>query len=378
MGDSITAGCILIEGCEIPAIGDRRRGDRIDGVCILTTKAQFQGQEVGTILQPGIAEVRPTRGNVARCELPIILPSGSQRALCTLEVGQCCVVRLERKRRQAIQREELSEIGAGGTPIGARDDQLGFAEQRLIGRALLNFIQGRIQRFTPGVGVAVLDLGPGIAIRIAIELEARRLIVPQEHPRQRIDHVFQHIAFGFTLAGIGIALPPRGTAQYVDQRAFRLLALRLGHELQQGVLYVQRIEDQHQAVGVAEIVIRIVGHQQLDVRVTKRRRYRLLKNVATHQWLILDKDLDVGPVVNLRVGNRRGLADTHHVELVARQVCLVRELPAEKGLHRIAEQLHGLGTLGSEQNGHLVVEALLGNGTVGNVRRFAWRIAARR
>ncbi|PAU65532.1 hypothetical protein BZL41_06175 [Pseudomonas sp. PIC25] len=298
--------------------------------------------------------------------------------MCTLEVGQCRIVRLECKRRQAIQREELGKVGASSLPIRARDNQLGFAEQCLIGRALLNFIQCRIQRFTPSVGVTVLDLGPGVAIRIAIELEACRFIVTQEHLRQRVDHVFQHIAFGFALAGIGIALPPGGTAQDVDQRAFRLLTLRLGHQLQQGVLHVQRVEDQYQTVSVTKIVIRIVGHQQLDVRVAKRRRDGLFKDVATHQRLILDKDLDVGPVVNLRVGHRRGLADAHYVELVASQVCLIRELPAEKGLRRIAEQLHGFGTLGGEQNGHLVVETLLGNGTVGNVRRFAWRITARR
>jgi hypothetical protein len=191
-----------------------------------------------------------------------------------------------------------------------------------------------------------------------------------EDAQQAIEEVFEDVAFGFSLGSGGrFGFDHRGgLEQGFDVR----LRGRRREGLEQ-VLDAEAVDEQDDAVGVAEVVLGVVvdRHQGAGVPIDAGRRF---EDGAANQRLIFDENVDVGAMVPLRVGDHGrhqggGLA-TDDVELIVESGCAIGL--AENDVDRGGQQRFGGGLefLRHEQ-GHLVFEAGLGDDALRDGRRLA-------
>ena len=141
-----------------------------------------------------------------------------------------------------------------------------------------------------------------------------------------------------------------GRSQDGVERALLHLRVQGG----QGVLHAQRVDDQHQAVGVAEVVLAEVVDQELDVGVDGALCRDARDDAAAVQRLVFDEHRGRGAVVQLGVRHGRGRGRA--VDVVEVGDCVGALLPAEEGLDRAVDRSDGLGIACGNENCQLIVQ----------------------
>ena len=338
---------------------------RVEGhllrVFVIGVEPQQALPEIGAVAQPGVTDPERKRVCTVGKSGPVRRPVRVEVAPGTTQCGfqNFRMVGRQHEGAQGVQRGKSGEVAA----CCVLDVGVDHLERQLAGKSAVGFAAGDVvepgvERIAAGVASDVAGLREGVAVEAALQAQRVRLRAEQQ-VGEGIDDGLQNIPLGLALrAAVAFCLMPGGLAQDRIEGCRGGGALRFGNQLQQGVLDTQRVDDQHQAVVVAEVVDRVVVDQALEVARLERLLGHFGENIATRERLIFNEDPDVAAVVPQGMRRcrpyRGGRFPTDEIILVGEQGLPV-SLLADTA-HDTAEEAGGDGSFCGKGNRQPVVE----------------------